>query len=571
MARQYGYCSNYDDCSFADRRKIQDADDAHFICTECGQPLSPAGTVANNTPQRGRTAPPVSSVTQNIGLPLVLLVVCLLLLGGVLVVWWFGFPAPAANLPVPANNSVLTTILGRSLQDKAALLRLHGSNTIGATLAPALAEAFLKQKGYTDVQQVRDGELDIRVQGKAPSSGEQDSIEIKAYGTGTAFMETPQHAGVGLLGGFADIGLASGAAKADTVSAFQTQGLGDLTSRAQEHVVALDGVAVIVHANNPVGALPLTTIGQIFRGEINDWSAVPGANMSGAIQRYARDNQSGTHDTFAQLVLSGQMLDCANPINLKCFEDSNALSAHVASDPGGIGFVGLNYIGNSKALPLRMGDGGRALSPNRFTVKTEDYPLTRRLFFYQTRQPSPLASEFVRFALSDAGQQVVTDVGLVGVGLQDQADKAPPVVKQVEESKQVLLEDDAVPPAYKTAIQSADRTDTPLNFRFRSGSAELDNRAHRDVGRLAEKMSRPEFAGAKLVLIGFADPQGSPERNLTLSQQRASQIQQQLEAEGLSVALATGFGEEPALLLDSREDEPESLAKNRRVEVWLRR
>jgi hypothetical protein len=79
--------------------------------------------------------------------------------------------------------------------------------------------------------------------------------------------------------------------------------------------------------------------------------------------------------------------------------------------------------------------------------------------------------------------------------LQDQADKAPPVVKQVEESKQVLLEDDAVPPAYKTAIQSADRTDTPLNFRFRSGSAELDNRAHRDVGRLAKKchaLSLPE-------------------------------------------------------------------------------
>jgi hypothetical protein len=39
----------------------------------------------------------------------------------------------------------------------------------------------------------------------------------------------------------------------------------------------------------------------------------------------------------------------------------------------------------------------------------------------------------------------------------------------------------------------------------------------------------------------------------------------------LKVEIATGFGEEPALLLDPREDDPASLAKNRRVEVWLSR
>jgi hypothetical protein len=42
-------------------------------------------------------------------------------------------------------------------------------------------------------------------------------------------------------------------------------------------------------------------------------------------------------------------------------------------------------------------------------------------------------------------------------------------------------------------------------------------------------------------------------------------------AEGIEVDTVTGFGEEPSLLLDPREDNNDSLGKNRRVEVWLKR
>src|SRR5262249_15698371 len=48
------------------------------------------------------------------------------------------------------------------------LLRLHGSNTIGAQLAPALAEAFLRQRGAIDVKTLTRGQDEISVQGTLP-------------------------------------------------------------------------------------------------------------------------------------------------------------------------------------------------------------------------------------------------------------------------------------------------------------------------------------------------------------------------------------------------------------------
>ncbi|OQX05849.1 MAG: hypothetical protein BWK73_32470, partial [Thiothrix lacustris] len=447
------------------------------------------------------------------------------------------------------------------------ILRLHGSNTIGATLAPALVEAFMKEKGYTEIEKIPQAELEVLIKGKKPASAEVDAIEIKAHGSGTAFDETDKNKQVGLLGGYADVGMSSSPVQKEIAEKFQAQNKGNPGSRAQEHVIALDGLAVIVNPSNSIDKLSVEKIRKIFLGEVTDWAQLGGS--AGAIKLYSRDQQSGTYDTFKHLVLSGQKLECDQQANLTCFEDSKAVASNVASDLNGIGFIGLNYIGTAKALKVSMGEGVNALAPTRFTVKTEDYPLSRRLFLYQTNQPKPLAAEFIQFSLSNAGQKVVSDAGLVEVAIAAQED--PAALSVVDADKQRLLDEPAIPNAYKDLIRQADRKDTPLNFRFASGASELDNRAFRDVGRLSEKLSKPEFAGSKLILVGFADPKGDAARNLELSKQRAAQVKDELMTEGIQIETATGFGEEPSLLLDPREDEPESLAKNRRVEVWLQR
>src|SRR5439155_922505 len=85
-----------------------------------------------------------------------------------------------------------------------------------------------------------------------------------------------------------------------TVSeASQLTSFGDMTSPAAEHVLGLDGIAVILSKNNPVESLSKGQVAQLFAGEITDWSQVGGP--SGPVNIYARDDKSGTYDTFKTL------------------------------------------------------------------------------------------------------------------------------------------------------------------------------------------------------------------------------------------------------------------------------
>ncbi len=101
-------------------------------------------------------------------------------------------------------------------------------------------------------------------------------------------------------------------------------------SSASEHVLGLDGIAVIVNVANSVSALQKDQLMQIFSGDVTDWSQMGASH--GAIKIYARDDKSGTFDTFKTLVLGGKAL----APGAQRFEDSNALSEAVASDPNGI-------------------------------------------------------------------------------------------------------------------------------------------------------------------------------------------------------------------------------------------
>src|SRR5215471_11119546 len=96
-------------------------------------------------------------------------------------------------------------------------LRLHGSNTIGAKLAPALAEAFLRKEGATNVRTVNGATLDeARVSGTLPGNSSPTIIEIASHGSATAFAD--------LNGKAADLGLSSRKIKSDEIEKLASLG-----------------------------------------------------------------------------------------------------------------------------------------------------------------------------------------------------------------------------------------------------------------------------------------------------------------------------------------------------------
>ena len=67
------------------------------------------------------------------------------------------------------------------------------------------------------------------------------------------------------------------------------------------HVVALDGLPVLVHPSNPVKALTIEQIRKIYTGDITNWKQVGGPDMK--IVKISRDTNSGTYETFKTKVM----------------------------------------------------------------------------------------------------------------------------------------------------------------------------------------------------------------------------------------------------------------------------
>jgi PiT family inorganic phosphate transporter len=469
------------------------------------------------------------STVQNIALAWVLTLPAVMILSSVL---FLGFHAvlpggPVAPVPhvvvVPGNDEPPPPAPAEQV------LRLGGSNTIGEQVAPRLAKAFLERQG---AESVTVGAKDPNTQSlivHGALGGKPIRVEIAAPGSKFAFQC--------LANDTCDVGMSSSAIHPD--EAEKLKALGDMTRPASEHVLGQDGIAVIVNRANPLTTLTLADVAKIFTGVVTDWSAV--GEPGGPITVYARDTVSGTYDVFTSLVTKGAPLKATTS-----FADSEALSRAVSGDPTAIGFIGLPYVKDAKTVGIREGNAP-PLYPTVFTVATEDYPLTRRLFLYSEEAPkNPLASAFIGFAQSDEGQRLVEESGFVSLAVRSET-PATPV--------------DA-PERYATDLAGASRLS--VDFRFRAGGVEPDNKATRDLDRVVAYLALPQNRTRQVLLVGFAGQENASEE---LSRLRAEALAKLLKQRGIAPTLVDGFG---SALPVAPNTTPEGRERNRRVEVWVR-
>jgi len=446
-----------------------------------------------------------------------------------------------------AGLGVLAVLLGGALAWKRALvggeerpavvLRIQGSNTIGSKMAPMLVEGFLRRQGAQGIHVVGDTQgLEKRIEFVPSTGGRPACVEIRAHGSRTAFS--------GLKEGLCDLGVSSSPVLEEERAQLLKLGLGDMRMPACEKVVALDGLAVIVHPSNPVAHLSLPQIRAVFSGTVRDWAEV-GRPTRGPIHLYVRDANSGTFDSFKAMVLRGAGVGDG----ARRFEDSGDLSDALSEDADGIGFVGLPYIRNCRAVAVSDGEVDPLL-PTQFTVSTEDYPLSRRLYFYTAARPaSRMVRGLIDFTLSDEGQEIVGEAGFVKLAVDVQ--RVPIPAK--------------APADYLALAQGAERLS--LTFRFQSGEGGLDSKAEFDLGRLLRAMGQSRFNGRQVALVGFSENTGDEGADLRSSEGLVQLVAQELRQRGLHAGLMSGVGSRLSVSDDASEV---GRARNRRVEVWLR-
>jgi phosphate transport system substrate-binding protein len=440
------------------------------------------------------------------------------------------------------------------------ILRIHGSNTVGEKLAPELVREWLDSRNVTDVSMKRSGVFTQFVFRDSVRDQEWKSVEILAHGTSTAFQQDQTYPEVGLAGGFCDVGMASRQIKDQEAEALIGSGLGDLRKEGSVFPVAVDGLAIFCPQARQIPSLTVAQVADIFSGEITNWSEVGGSNE--AITLYARDAHSGTFDSFESKVL--KPLSKKLSPQAKRYESSSELVRDCASDPSGIGFVGLAYANTSvNVIPICASAETRPLIASRLAIKSLDYPLARLLYFYAPAKRSALASDYLDFAISDRGQQVVDRVGLIGQGKAMASD-----MNEADALKKSLLQDGQIPPDYKKIVQNADRRDTLANVRFESGELSPDANSRQNLRRLANFLASPGNENAKVICIGFADNKGSDTSNLQVSKSRAEAVAAQLSSLGVREVQTVGFGEAMPV---ADNNTSEGRAANRRVEIWLQR
>jgi phosphate transport system substrate-binding protein len=169
-----------------------------------------------------------------------------------------------------------------------------------------------------------------------------------------------------------------------------------------QNVVALDGMAVIVHPRNRVQALTREQIRDIYAGKITNWSKVGGPNAP--IVMIQRESNSGTQDTFKELVMKEEPIAASTETQAS----NGAVKSRVATTPTALGFVGLGYVDRSvKSIAV---DGVRA---NVQTVKSGKYPISRALYMYTNGAPAGNAKKFIDLPKTPEGKKIVTETGFV--------------------------------------------------------------------------------------------------------------------------------------------------------------
>jgi len=247
-------------------------------------------------------------------------------------------------------------------------------------------EGQLVVQGSTTVLPIAQAAAEVFMQNNS-----QANISVRGGGSGNGIAA--------LIDGTCNIADASRPMKVKEILLCQKKSISPVP-----HIIAMDGIAVIVHPSNPVQGLSTEQIKDIYTGKITNWKDLGGKDQK--IVVVSRDSSSGTFETFEKIVLKGKKI-----IPEALAQASNkTVATIVATTKGAIGYVGLGYLsGTIKALEVN------GVIPERETVVSGKYPISRPLYMYTNGAPQGIAKDFIEFIWSEEGQKIVEEQGFVSL------------------------------------------------------------------------------------------------------------------------------------------------------------
>ncbi len=267
-------------------------------------------------------------------------------------------------------------------------------------------------------------------QDDSPDMGSGLSGQIQIAGSTTvqplseklalAFMEINPNLVIEVQGGGSSVGVTAageGTVNIGQVSREIKTSEFETFPNLQVFTIAYDGIAIVTHPDLQLPSITLEEAKRIFGGEITNYAEVGGPDEE--IIVVSREEGSGTRAAFDELVLESSEPEMEMVETALLQQSNGQVRTTVSTTPNAIGYLSFGFLDESVNLVNING-----FEPTVENVLAGNYPVFRPLNLTTLGNPDELSQAFLDFALSDAGQAIVSDDYIPAVG--ENAGYVPP-------------------------------------------------------------------------------------------------------------------------------------------------
>lgn len=177
----------------------------------------------------------------------------------------------------------------------------------------------------------------------------------------------------------------------------------EVASGLKPTVLAYDGIAIVVHPENPVTDLSLEQIATIYTGQAKSWKEVGGNENE--IVAIGREAGSGTRDGFESITKTKDKCKYRQELT-----STGDVMAAVAQNKNAIGYVSLSALkDNVKAVTVN------GVAPTESTILDKSYVVQRPfvLVLKEGKKLSESAQRYFDYITSDKVKDLIAKAGLV--------------------------------------------------------------------------------------------------------------------------------------------------------------
>jgi phosphate transport system substrate-binding protein len=172
--------------------------------------------------------------------------------------------------------------------------------------------------------------------------------------------------------------------------------------------IGLDGLALIVHESNPITNLTLLQTRDIFAGKVLNWVQLGGKESE--IQLVSREEGSGSRDTFETRVMGDESVSLTAVV----MPTPTDVIEYVAEHPTAVAYVSAAVVRSlMDEDPANDGTAGvrvvalEGALPTLATIREQSYFLIQPIYLLSATEPAGRVRQFLDFAVSPAGQEIV--------------------------------------------------------------------------------------------------------------------------------------------------------------------